>query len=157
MPKFTFHIFNINYIVEYLLIKKEMAEKYINIAFPFKDDNSKNYYLKMNRTGQDAIKSDLIHLLLTTPGDRLYLPDFGTNLRKFIFEPNDTTVREDIKAEVQQSISKYIPNLTITELTVERPSDSEYGSRSEHTAVVRIDYVYTEGALNKVDFIVITI
>ena len=134
-----------------------MAEKYINIAFPFKDDNLKNYYLKMNRTGQGAIKSDLIHLLLTTPGDRLYLPDFGTNLRKFIFEPNDKKVREDIKTEVQNSISKYIPNLTITELTVERPSDSEYGSKAEHTAVVRIDYVYTEGALNKVDFIVITI
>lgn len=156
MPKFTFYIFSINYIVEYLLIK-EMAEKYINIAFPFKDDTSKNYYLKMNRTGQEAIKSDLIHLLLTTPGDRLYLPEFGTNLRKFVFEPNDKQVREDIKIEVQQAISKYIPNLTITELTVQRPPDSEYGNKSQHTAVVRIDYIFTDGALNKVDFIVITI
>jgi len=79
-----------------------MAEKFINIAFPFKDDNLKNYYLKMNKTGDDAIKSDLIHLLLTTPGGRLYLPEFGTNLRKFVFEPNDTTLREDIKAEIDQ-------------------------------------------------------
>ena len=66
-----------------------MAERFINIAFPFQDDNVKNYFLKMNNDGKQAIKSDLIHLLLTTPGDRLYLPEFGADLRRYIFEPND--------------------------------------------------------------------
>jgi phage baseplate assembly protein W len=134
-----------------------MAERFINITFPFKDDDYKNYFLKMNSDGNNAIKSDLIHLLLTTPGDRLYLPEFGTNLRQYIFEPNDTKVREDIQAEVQNSVSKFIPNLKITSLTVERPSDTDYYSNPEHTAVVRIDYVVTEGALNKVDFVTITV
>jgi len=134
-----------------------MAERFINIAFPFKDDDLKNYFLKMNNVGYDAIKSDLIHLLLTTPGDRLYLPEFGTNLRRYIFEPNDNTVRDDIRAEVQNAVSKFIPNLKITQLTVERPDDTEYYSNPDHTAVVRIDYVVTEGALNKVDFVTLTI
>jgi phage baseplate assembly protein W len=111
----------------------------------------------MNKNSYDAIKSDLIHLLLTTPGDRLYLPDFGTNLRQYLFEPNDNKVRDDIKTEIQTAVSKYIPNLTITTLTVDRPQDNEYGSKSEHTAIVRIDYVVTEGALNKVDFITLTV
>ena len=61
-----------------------MAERFINIAFPFQDDNVKNYFLKMNNDGKQAIKSDLIHLLLTTPGDRLYLPEFGADLRRYI-------------------------------------------------------------------------
>lgn len=64
-----------------------MAERFINIAFPFEDDTKNNYFLKMNKEGKRAIKSDLIHLLLTTPGDRLYLPEFGADLRKFLFEP----------------------------------------------------------------------
>ena len=59
-----------------------MGYKYINIAFPFEDDTKKNYFLKLNDQGKQAIKSDLIHLLLTTPGDRLYLPDFGCNLKQ---------------------------------------------------------------------------
>lgn len=134
-----------------------MAEKFINIVFPFQDDNLKNYFLKMNNQGYDAIKSDLLHLLLTTPGDRLYLPDFGTNLRKYIFEPNDSNVRDDIKAEVQNAVNKYIPNLNVTQITVTKPEDSEFYSNSEHTAIVRIDYVYSEGALNKVDFVTITV
>lgn len=134
-----------------------MGEKYINIAFPFSDDDNKNYFLKMNRDGQRALKSDLIHLLLTTPGDRLYLPDFGTNLRKYLFEPNDTTNNSGIKEEIQTAISKWIPNLKVTKLTVERPEEGEYSSSPDHTAVVRIDYLFTEGALSKSDFVVITV
>ena len=134
-----------------------MAERFINIAFPFRDDEVKNYFLQMNKNSYDAIKSDLIHLLLTTPGDRLYLPDFGTNLKQFLFEPNDNQVRDDIRNEVQNAVSKYIPNLTITTLTVDRPDSSEYNGKGDHSAVVRIDYIVTEGALNKVDFVTITV
>jgi phage baseplate assembly protein W len=134
-----------------------MAERFINIAFPFRDDDTKNYFLKMNKNSYDAIKSDLLHLLLTTPGDRLYLPDFGTNLKQFLFEPNDNQVRDDIRNEVQNAVSKYIPNLTITTLTVDRPDSSEYNGKGDHSAVVRIDYIVTEGALNKVDFVTITV
>ena len=134
-----------------------MAERFINIAFPFRDDDTKNYFLKMNKNSYDAIKSDLLHLLLTTPGDRLYLPDFGTNLKQFLFEPNDNQVRDDIRNEVQNAVSKYIPNLTITTLTVDRPDTSEYNGKGDHTAVIRIDYIVTEGALNKVDFVTITV
>ena len=134
-----------------------MAQKsYINIQFPFKDD-PEGKFLKMNADAKQAIKSDLVHLLLTNKGERLYLPNFGANLRQYIFEPNDNKVREDIQAEVQNAVSKFIPNLKITSLTVERPSDTDYYSNPDHTAVVRIDYVVTEGALNKVDFVTITV
>ena len=134
-----------------------MGYKYINIAFPFEDDNKKNYFLKLNDEGKQALKSDLIHLLLTTPGDRLYLPEFGCNLRQYIFEPNDGTTHSNIKAEIQTAIDKFIPNLIITQLQVERPEQGEFDVRVEHTAVVRIDYLFTEGALQKADFVIIEI
>ena len=97
-----------------------MAERFINIAFPFEDDIKNNYFLKMNKEGKRAIKSDLIHLLLTTPGDRLYLPEFGADLRRFIFEPNDDETQSAIRTEIQQAIDKYLPNLKITQLKIER-------------------------------------
>ncbi len=134
-----------------------MAERFINIAFPFEDDKEKNYFLKMNREGKRAIKSDLLHLLLTTPGDRLYLPEFGADLRRYIFEPNDSETRGAIRSEIQQAIDKYIPNLKLTELKIENPNQGEFDVREEHAAVVRIDYIFTEGALTKADFIEITI
>ena len=40
----------------------------------------------MNKEGkQGNTKSDLIHLLLTTPGDRLYLAEFGWFKTVFIW------------------------------------------------------------------------
>ena len=46
-----------------------------------------------------AIKADLMHLLLTRKGQRLYNPDFGTDLLKFIFEPEDGMTLDGIKQE----------------------------------------------------------
>ena len=37
------------------------------------------------QSGIDQIKADMLSLLLTNPGERVFLPTYGTPLRKFIF------------------------------------------------------------------------
>jgi len=123
-----------------------MAKRYINIRFPFQDD-PEGKFLKLNSDSKQAIKSDLVHLLLTNKGERLYLPDFGANLRKYLFEPNDTTSTNGIKNEISEAVRKFIPNLTITELTTSPVEDNE------HAVTVRIDYVVTTGAFQSSDFV----
>ena len=82
-----------------------MAQKnYINIQFPFQDDPD-GKFLKLNTGAKQAIKSDLVHLLLTNKGERLYLPNFGANLRQYLFEPNDDTVANSIKNEINQGVA----------------------------------------------------
>lgn len=125
-----------------------MAKKYINIRFPFQDD-PEGKFLKMNSDGKQAIKSDLIHLLLTNKGERLYMPDFGANLRRYLFDPNDATTTNGIKNEISEAVRKFIPNLTITELTTSPVEDNE------HAVTVRIDYVVTTGAFQSSDFVVL--
>ena len=94
-----------------------MAEKrYINIDFPF-SDSPKGYYFKLNDNDRDAIKSDLLHLLLTNKGERLYMPDFGSDLRKYIFETNDSITQDQIKDNLNETIKRYIPNLLINEIS----------------------------------------
>jgi phage baseplate assembly protein W len=124
--------------------------KFINIAFPFKESNRGDFIL-LNNEDSKAIKSDLMHLILTKKGERLYMPDFGTNLLKYIFEPNDTLTRNDIKNEITDTVKKYLPNLQINEVSVEQ------SERSEHAAKVRIDYTVTEGVFQETDFIIIEI
>jgi len=123
-----------------------MAKRYINIRFPFQDD-PEGKFLKLNSDSKQAIKSDLVHLLLTNKGERLYLPDFGANLRRYLFEPNDTTSTNGIKNEISEAVRKFIPNLTITELTTSPVEDNE------HAVTVRIDYVVTTGAFQSSDFV----
>ena len=124
--------------------------KFINIAFPFKESDRGDFIL-LNNEDSKAIKSDLMHLILTKKGERLYMPDFGTNLLKYIFEPNDTLTRNDIKNEITDTVKKYLPNLQINEVSVEQ------SERSEHAAKVRIDYTVTEGVFQETDFIIIEI
>lgn len=125
-----------------------MGFKTINIDFPFR--NSVNgFFVKLNETDVEAIKADLMHLVLTSKGERLYLPDFGTNLRRFIFEPNDNLTLSDIKYEISESVKKYIPNLKINEVSVEPSIENEY------LATVRIDYTITDDVFESQDFITI--
>jgi len=43
--------------------------KYINIAYPFMD-SPKGFFLDLTSTDSKAIKSDLMHLILTRKGER---------------------------------------------------------------------------------------
>ena len=124
-----------------------MAQKaYINIQLPFQDDPD-GKFLKMNQDAKRAIKADLVHLLLTNKGERLYLPDFGANLRQYLFDPNDDISANAIRNEINEAIKKFIPNLNVTQLTVTKSENNEYA------VVVRIDYLVTVSALQSADFV----
>jgi len=125
-----------------------MPEKFININFPFKD-SPKGFFVDLTKTDSQAVKADLMHLILTNKGERLYLPDFGTNLRRFIFNPNDSQTHSDIRQEINDVVAKYLPNLQINEVLIERSTQSEYA------ATVRIDYTITEDVFETKDFLLI--
>jgi phage baseplate assembly protein W len=124
--------------------------KYININYPFQNSD-KGFFLDLNSDLNAAIKADLMHLIITRKGQRLYNPDFGTDLLRYIFEPNDALTLNMVKDEVNTAVKKYLPNLKINNLTVEQSTESDYA------AVVRIDYTITNDVFNVTDFIIINI
>jgi len=124
--------------------------KYININYPFKNSDA-GFFLDLNSDQNVAIKADLMHLILTRRGQRLYNPDFGTNLLKFIFEPEDDMTLSGIKEELTNVVKKYLPRLTITNIAVEQSEESEYA------AVVNINYTITDDVFVSTDFVTIKI
>ena len=124
--------------------------RYINIDFPFKN-SPKGFFLNLNSTDQNAIKADLMHLLLTRKGQRLYNPDFGTDLLRYIFEPNDERTLAEVKEEVATSVKKYLPKLLVTSLTVTKSDENE------HVATIRLDYRITDNVFDIVDFVIIIV
>jgi phage baseplate assembly protein W len=75
-------------------------------------------YVRATENTEDEIKSNLLHLLLTRRGTRYYLPDFGTRLYEFIFEPLDAQTFNAMKDEIYEQVRIYIPNLTITNISI---------------------------------------
>ena len=143
------------------------------INFPF-NDSREGKYLSLSNTATQEIRTDLIHLLLTRKGTRYYMPNFGTRLYEFIFEPMDGPTFSEIEAEIRASVEEYIPNITITNINVTDASDGEEDKGTyidgderiyrvpgiglkEHTAKVKIEYTITDDVFNASDFVIINI
>ena len=124
--------------------------KYININYPFKD-SKKGFFLDLTEQDNQAIKADLLHLILTRRGQRLYMPDFGTDLLRFIFEPNDALTQEGIKEEIRTVVKRFLPNLKLNDLEISESPESEYA------AVVTISYTITDGVFESSDTLIINI
>jgi phage baseplate assembly protein W len=149
--------------------------KTYGIDFPFRSSQY-GQYLSLSQTADDEIRNNLIHLLLTRKGTRYYLPDFGTRLYEYIFEPMDSPTFDGIESEIRESCERYIPNLKINKITITAASSEEEDivvttegnatNRSyrmpglnnlEYTAKVRIDYIITDNVFNSKDFVIINI
>jgi len=122
--------------------------RYINIDFPFRDAGN-GFYFKLNKSDKGTIRADLLHLLLTNKGERLYLPDFGSDLKKFIFEPNDEITHADIRNNLNDTIKLYIPNLIINDISF-RNNDIE------ELIIVELTYTVTEGTFTSTDTVTLT-
>ena len=94
----------------------------------------------------DVLKSDLIVLLLTNPGERVMLPGYGTPLRRFIFEQNDTGTSDEIEEVIADSIRTWEPRVAIEAIEVtsdfpedELNADDTLGQR-EHILGIKIKF-----------------
>jgi len=115
-----------------------------NIKFPLNDNLSTNTYFLMTQVTKEALSSDLLLLLLTQKGERYYEPNYGTNLLKFIFEPNDNLTAGDVEQEIKNTVSAYIPNLKINKINFNWNVDDNGQPISENQLNITIQFTYTE-------------
>lgn len=68
----------------------------------------------------DHVRDELLQLLLSAPGERLFLPEFGGGLRKLVFEPASDVLRGVVKARITQALARWLGHrLTLEALEVE--------------------------------------
>ena len=63
-----------------------------------------------------AIKQALISLLLTNKGERLFQPEYGSDIRSQLFEPLDYATAASIKSSIFNTIQTFEPRIAITSL-----------------------------------------
>ncbi len=72
-------------------------DKYVGIRFPL--DHSPEGFFYKTKTVLEQSKANLQNLLLTTPGERIFQPNFGSRLKNIVFEQG-----QDIPNRVDEAI-----------------------------------------------------
>ena len=65
-----------------------------------------------------AIKQAIVNLLLTNKGERPFNPDYGSNIRKYLFEPLDYGTAAQVRLAVESCITEFEPRIRILSLEV---------------------------------------
>ena len=116
----------------------------ININFPLNDNKEKNTFFQLTQTTKNALAANLTLLLLTTKGERYYMPDYGTNLRRFLFDQNDQTTQTDIEKDIKQTVSRFIPQLQIKAMEFYSGVDKDGNKMDENRLNIEILFQYSE-------------
>lgn len=95
-----------------------MIKQFYGIKFPFSEESDELTFFDMNESKEDGVKSMLLHIILTPKGQRLRHPNFGTDLIKYVFEPNDDTTWSQIKEDIRKQINFYLPEVIFEDISI---------------------------------------
>ena len=70
------------------------------------------------KTKENSIKQSVRNLLLTSPGEKLFNPNWGCNLRGFLFDPISDISAIEIKETVELSLKNYEPRIEVIDILV---------------------------------------
>jgi phage baseplate assembly protein W len=105
----------------------------IGVSLPFGRSGTNQLFNKTYST-KEQIKSNFINLLLTSKGERILNPEFGSELRQLLFENITSATEENIKNAIITSADIYIPEIQIIDINI----DNEYDA---NTVNVTINYI----------------
>jgi len=63
------------------------------------------------------VKQNLKMLILTSPGERIMMPEFGVGLRGYLFEQLTDLTKGDIDSKIRDQVSRYLSYLEIDLIT----------------------------------------
>ena len=73
--------------------------------------------------GETNVRESIRVILMTELNERLYLPEFGGGLNRFLFEPNTTTTRQLIRDRITKALAEWEPRISVQSVSVEPDAD----------------------------------
>lgn len=67
---------------------------------------------------EEAVKNSVRTALLTAPGDKILTPEYGVDLRQYLFEPIDDFTADIIKDDIEVNLPLSEPRIVVKNVTV---------------------------------------
>ncbi len=98
-----------------------MADQGIGITLPI--HRGKTGYFEQSFDILTQVKSNLINLLLTKKGERVFQPLFGSNLQELIFEQMDDDYKARVESAIRRDVATWMPYLTVRTIVITEDHD----------------------------------
>lgn len=89
-----------------------MADLFVGYNYPFYSST----FVLPPQSNERLIKNDLLQLLLTSPGERRFRPDFGTKIRKFTMQPLDEASMAELDHDVREAVRRFEPRVILKDV-----------------------------------------
>ena len=120
------------------------AEKAVGVDLPFNGPA----VFKSNYLTRDAIKYNLINFFSTTPGERVFNPFFGSQLKSIVFQGLDNVTKDNVLFIINDELKNVFPFVQL--VNIDYSPDEDY-----NTLTLTITYQVANFGIN--DTINITI
>ena len=93
---------------------------------------------------REVILQNARQLILTRPGERVMYPDFGIGLDRFLFEPLDSSLIEQMELAIRRQFERFEPRLVIKNLSFGTDPDAQAKSAENSTVFIRLHLGFTD-------------
>lgn len=97
--------------------------RYKGIAYPVV--KHPRGYLHNAATDLDQVKSDMATIILTEPGQRIFVPNFGTGLGKINLNAPKEMARAEARMKIATALKKWEKRVQVHDITVEFVKDKD--------------------------------
>jgi phage baseplate assembly protein W len=113
-------------------------------AFPFRIDPASQQTAQADYAAH--VDQMVLQLLLTTPGERVDLPQFGCGLRSLVFAPNNDALLAAVKLRVIQGLTQWLAGVVnVVDVTL----DASGSVAEPGTLQVTVTYTLVETQTNQ--------
>ncbi len=110
------------------MASKPTTKKYpIGLALPIKNSGESGFFDQTTDTFTQ-IRTNIINLIRTKPGERRMQPSFGCRIWETLFDQKDEFLPEKIKNIIKDDISKWVPGVSVSDINLRESNEKVDGN-----------------------------
>jgi len=95
---------------------ERVSQSFKDVSMSFQANPLNNDLIALKN--QTAIARSVRNIVLTSPGEKFFNPDFGSNVSKLLFDNLDDLTALSIRDEIENSIRNYEPRVQLIDVVV---------------------------------------
>jgi len=93
----------------------DLEEKYITSSNLFQNSEINDFKVDYDI---DAVKNSLYNLFTTTPGEKILNPEYGLDVKQYLFLPATVDIAKYIRDEIYSQVAKFEPRVKIVNVNI---------------------------------------